>query len=426
MLDHFLRGNILPGNKSVNDLMGQALEGVRVIDISNFLAGPISSMFLGDLGADVIKVERPGTGDEIRYWGHNKDGVGLMYKLVNRNKRSVTADLRTPLGVEIVKALIEDADIIVENYRKGTLEKWGLDYETLSKINPRLVMLRITGFGQTGPNSHRPGFGTLAEGYAGFASITGYPDRPPLLPGFGLADETSGLMGAYLLLAALRERDQKSGIGQIVEFGIYEPLFTLLGPQVVDYDQLGVIQERNGSRLPFTAPRNTFRTKDDKWVSISGSAQSTFERMCEALNVPALINDPRFLDNRLRIQNAEALDDALQNAILAYDRDTLIEIFEEFGAAVAACNDIAEIFEDPHFLARENIVAVDDKELNGPLRMQNVVGKFSRTQGIIRHAGPKLGEHNKEILVDMLGFDIERLVEEGYEIGTSLPKGQHG
>ena len=394
-----------------------ALSGVRVIDISNFLAGPISSMFLGDFGADVIKVERPGTGDEIRYWGNNKHGVGLMYKLVNRNKRSVTADLRTPLGVQIVKALVKDADIIIENYRKGTLEKWGLDYETLSKINPGLIMVRITGFGQTGPNSHRPGFGTLAEGYAGFASITGYSDRPPLLPGFGLADETSGLMGAYLALAALRERDQNSGRGQIVEFGIYEPLFTLLGPQVVDYDQLGIIQERNGSRLPFTAPRNTYRTKDDKWVSISGSAQSTFERMCEALHVPDLINDPRFLDNRLRIQNAEALDDALQDAILAFDRDTLIELFDEFGAAVAACNNIAEIFEDPHFIARGNIVAVEDSELKGPLKMQNVVGNFSRTPGEIKHAGPKLGEHNREVLIDMLGFDSDMLENEGYELG---------
>ena len=413
------------GNESFNDLLGEALSGIRVIDISNFLAGPISSMFLGDFGADVIKVERPGTGDEIRYWGNNKDGVGLMYKLVNRNKRSVTADLRTQLGVEIVKALVRDADIIIENYRKGTLEKWGLDYETLSKINPGLIMVRITGFGQTGPNSHRPGFGTLAEGYAGFAAITGYPDRPPLLPGFGLADETSGLMGAYLALAALRERDQKSGKGQIVEFGIYEPLFTLLGPQVVDYDQLGIIQERNGSRLPFTAPRNTFRTKDDKWVSISGSAQSTFERMCEALNVPGLINDPRFLDNRLRIQNAEALDDALQDAILEFDRDTLIGLFDEFGAAVAACNNIAEIFEDPHFLARGNIVAVNDEELNGPLKMQNIVGNFSRTPGKVKHAGPKLGEHNKDILVDMLGFDPQRLIREGYEISNSVAKETH-
>ena len=406
------------GNDNRNSPLGGALKGVKVIDISNFLAGPISSMFLGDSGADIIKVERPGTGDEIRYWGNNKDGVGLMYKLVNRNKRSVTADLRTPLGVEIIKALVKDADIIIENYRKGTLEKWGLDYETLSKINPGLIMVRITGFGQTGPNSHRPGFGTLAEGYAGFASITGYPDRPPLLPGFGLADETSGLMGAYLALAALRERDQNSGKGQIVEFGIYEPLFTLLGPQVVDYDQLGIIQERNGSRLPFTAPRNTYQTNDDKWVSISGSAQSTFERMCEALKVPELISDPRFLDNRLRIQNAEALDEALQEAILKFDRQTLIMLFDEFGAAVAACNNIAEIFEDPHFIARENIVSVEDEELKGSLKMQNVVGNFSRTPGKIKHAGPKLGEHNKEILVDMLGFDQEQLIKAGYSLSS--------
>ena len=406
------------GNDNRNSPLGGALKGVKVIDISNFLAGPISSMFLGDSGADIIKVERPGTGDEIRYWGNNKDGVGLMYKLVNRNKRSVTADLRTPLGVEIIKALVKDADIIIENYRKGTLEKWGLDYETLSKINPGLIMVRITGFGQTGPNSHRPGFGTLAEGYAGFASITGYPDRPPLLPGFGLADETSGLMGAYLALAALRERDQNSGKGQIVEFGIYEPLFTLLGPQVVDYDQLGIIQERNGSRLPFTAPRNTYQTNDDKWVSISGSAQSTFERMCEALKVPELISDPRFIDNRLRIQNAEALDEALQEAILKFDRQTLIALFDEFGAAVAACNNIAEIFEDPHFIARENIVSVEDEELKGSLKMQNVVGNFSRTPGKIKHAGPKLGEHNKEILVDMLGFDQEQLIKAGYSLSS--------
>ena len=217
-------------------------------------------------------------------------------------------------------------------------------------------------------------------------------------------------------MAALRERDQNSGRGQIVEFGIYEPLFTLLGPQVVDYDQLGIIQERNGSRLPFTAPRNTYRTRDDKWVSISGSAQSTFERMCEALNVPDLINDPRFFDNRLRIQNAEALDDALQNAILEFDRDSLIELFDEFGAAVAACNNIAEIFEDPHFIARGNIVAIEDKELKGPLKMQNVVGNLSRTPGGIKHAGPQLGEHNREILIDMLGFDLEVLENEGYEI----------
>ena len=403
-------------NVPPKNLMNGALKGVKVIDISNFLAGPVSSMFLGDYGADIIKVEKPDLGDEIRYWGNNKNGVGLMYKLINRNKRSVTGDLRTKFGVEIVKRLVKDADIIIENYRKGTLEKWGLSYDTLSKINPGLIMIRITGFGQTGPNSHKPGFGTLAEGYSGFANINGYADQSPLLPGFGLADGTSGLMGAFLALTALHERDQKSGIGQVVEFGIYEPLFTLLGPQVVDYDQLGIIQERNGSRLPFTAPRNTYLTSDNKWVSISGSAQSTFERMCEALDVKNLIFDERFLDNRLRIDNAKELDDALQKAILKFDQVTLINMFDKFGAPVAACNNIEEIFEDEHFKSRQNIFEVDDIELGGYLKMQNVVGKFSRTPGEIRHAGPQLGEHNFEVLVKMLGFSEEELKKEGYTI----------
>ncbi|MDA0656433.1 MAG: CoA transferase [Proteobacteria bacterium] len=394
---------------------GMPLHGVKVVDLANFLAGPMASMFLADFGAEVIKVERPGTGDEVRNWGHNKNGVGLMYKLINRNKKSITADLRSPTGVEIVKRLIKDADIVIENFRKGTLEKWGIGYDTLSAINPGLIMVRITGFGQTGPNSHRPGFGTLAEGYAGYAYISGFADRPPLLPGFGLADDTSGLMGAFLALTALQARAQNGGKGQIVDFGIYEPLFTLLGPQVVDYDQLGVIQERNGSRLPFTAPRNTYRTKDDKWVSISGSAQSTFERMCDALNVTELPSDPRFLDNRLRIQNSEALDEALQTAIEKIDRDDLIALFDRFDAAAAPCNNIKEIFEDAHFAARENIVAVEDEELGGALRMQNVVGKLSENPGKVRHAGPRLGSSNADILLDRLGFDKEDLEKQGYE-----------
>ena len=390
----------------------QPLAGVKVVDIANFLAGPIASMFLADFGAEVTKVERPDTGDELRFWGNDKNGVGLMYKMVNRNKHSVTADLRMPLGVEIVKRLVADADIVVENYRKGTLERWGLGYDVLSAINPGLIMLRVTGFGQTGPNSHRPGFGTLAEGYSGYAYISGYPDRPPLLPGFGLADDSAGLMGAFLALVALQEKNQ-SGKGQVIDMAIYEPLFTLLGPQVVDFDQLGLVQERNGSRLPFTAPRNTYRTKDGKWVSMSGSAQSTFERMCEALEVPELVNDPRFLDNRLRIQNAVALDDALQAAIEKFDRDALIALFDEFGAAVAPCNSIAEIFDDEHFKARENIVAVADNELGELIRMQNVVGKLSRTPGEIRHAGPKLGSSNRDVLIDQLGFDEAELKAAG-------------
>lgn len=387
------------------------LAGVKVVDIANFLAAPLCGMHLADFGADVIKVERPNSGDEIRYWGDNKNGVGLYFKIVNRNKRSVTADLRTPLGVEIVKKLVKDADILLENYRTGTLEKWGLGPDVLMEINPGLIIVRITGFGQTGPNRHRPGFGTLAEAYAGYAHITGFPDRPPLLPAFGLADSTTGLMAAYLASMALHEK-RRSGKGQIIDLAIYETLLTLLGPQVINYDQLGLVQQRAGSRLPFTAPRNTYPTRDGKWVSIGGSAQSIFERICQALGVPEVVKDPRFKDNRLRIQNAAALDEELQKATVQFDQKDLIELLIAHDAAISPVNDIAQIFEDPHIQARGNIVPVEDDEL-GKVRMQDVVGKFSRTPGKIRSTGPRLGEHNREVLVDLLGFKPEELKAAG-------------
>ncbi|MDP2703418.1 MAG: CoA transferase [Candidatus Rokubacteria bacterium] len=390
-----------------------ALSGIRVADISNFLAAPMASMYLGDYGAEVVKVEHPSRGDEMRFWGENKKGVGLYYKVINRNKKSVTADLRTPIGVEIVKRLVRTADVVIENYRPGTLEKWGLGYDVLSEINSRLVMLRITGFGQTGPYSHKPGFGTLAEAFAGAAHITGFPDRPPLLPAFGLGDSTAGLAGAFLTMVALFERERHGGRGQVVEFAIYEPLLTLLGPQVVNYDQLGLVQERSGSRLPFTAPRNTYRTRDGKWVAIAGSAQSIFERICRALERPELIADPRFRDNRIRMENAAELDAELQSAIERFDLDALIRRFEQHEAAVAPVNNVAQIFADPHYAARQNITAVPDEELGGPLRMQNVVGNFSRTPGAIRRAGPRLGEHNREVLVEELGFSEAELKDAG-------------
>ncbi|MCW2238828.1 CaiB/BaiF CoA transferase family protein [Azospirillum canadense] len=395
--------------------LAPALGDVRVLDISNFLAAPLCSMFLADFGADVVKIEQPGRGDEIRYWGHDKDGVGLYYKVVNRGKRSVTADLRTPLGVEIVKRLARDVDVVVENYRPGTLERWGLDYETLSAENPGLILVRVSGFGQTGPNSRRPGFGTLAEAYAGYAHISGHPDGPPLLPAFGLADSTTGLMAAYLTMVALHEQ-RRTGKGQVVDLAIYETLLTLLGPQVVDYDQLGIVQQRAGSRLPFTAPRNTYRTRDGHWVSMAGSAQSTFERICAALEAPELVQDPRFNENRVRLKNAAALDVELQKAIGRFDFADLQERFLHHQATVAPVNDIAAIFRDEHMAARQNIVALEDAELGGPLRMQNVVGKFSRTPGAIRSTGPRMGEHNREVLVGRLGIDAERLRAAGIRL----------
>jgi formyl-CoA transferase len=390
------------------------LDGVRVIDLANFLAGPLVSMWLGDFGAEVIKVERPDSGDELRMWGNAKDGIGLYYKVVNRNKKSVTADLRTPIGVEIVKRLVANADIAVENYRPGTLERWGLGWDVLSEINPRLSLIRISGFGQTGPYSPRPGFGTLAEAFSGFAYTNGWPDRPPLLPGFGLADETTGLAGAFLALACLQAREH-TGRGQQADLGIYEALYTLLGPQVVEYDQLGLVQERDGSRIPFTAPRNTYRTKDGKWVAISGSGQRVFERLCVAVGRADLLEDPRFADNRTRLAHDRELDAELQAAVETFDRDELLRMFEEHEAAVAPVYSVADTLDDPQYVARQNVIQVEDQEL-GPIRFQNVVGILSETPGGVDSTAPLLGQSNEEILVGELGFDRDELRAAGLPI----------
>ncbi|MEN9418659.1 MAG: hypothetical protein RI988_2279 [Pseudomonadota bacterium] len=391
------------------------LAGTKVVDISNFLAAPLASMFLADFGADVIKVERPQAGDEVRRWGEVKDGVGLYYKAVNRGKRSVTADLRTPFGVEVVKRLVREADILVENYRPGTLEKWNLGPDVLMEVNPGLIIVRVTGFGQTGPNRRRPGFGTIAEAYSGYVYISGEPKGPPLLPGFGLADSTTGLMAAYLASVALHEK-RRSGKGQVIDLALYETLLTLLGPQVVNYDQLGLIQERAGSRLPFTAPRNIYRTRDGKFISVGGSAQSIFERLCVALEIPGLPQDERFKDNRARLANVDALDEALQQAISRFDRDELMRRFIELEAAISPVNNVQDVLDDPHVAERGNIVSLPDEELGGPLRMQNVVGKLSRTPGEIRHTGPALGAHNREVLVDLLGFTEQELAQQGISL----------
>ncbi|NWB99785.1 CoA transferase [Pseudomonas gingeri] len=399
-------------NNNNNPLLGsRALEGVKVLDISNFLAAPMSSMFLADHGADVIKVERPDVGDEIRRWGESKDGVGLYYKVINRGKKSITLDLKSALGVEVVKRLVKDVDVIIENYRTGTLEKWGLGYDVLKEINPGIIMVRITGFGQTGPYRHRPGFGTLAEAYAGYAYISGNADEPPMLPGFALGDASTGVMAAFLTLVALQEKN-RTGLGQVVDLAIYETLLTLIGPHVVNYDQLGQIQERNGSRLPFTAPRNTYFTADGRYIAIAGSSQVAFERIALLVERSDLITDPRFIDNRARLNNDKALDAELQAEIGKVALDALLRRSEEVGATIAPVNDVSMIFEDEQIKARESIVRVEDGQL-GQVGMQNVVGKLSRTPGWIERAGPELGEHNREILVEQLGYSEAQLREFG-------------
>ena len=390
-----------------------ALARLRVIELANFVSGPFIGTQLADYGADVIKIEHPLRGDGIRGWGNLKNGIGLYHKVLNRNKRSVCADLGTPLGVEIVRRLVARADVLIENFRPGTLEDWGLGYYVLSAVNPGLVLVRVSGFGQTGPYRERSGFGSLAEAMTGFAYTNGFADRPPLLPSFAMADTTTGLAGAFLTLAALEARRNNGGRGQIVDLPIYEPLLSLMGAQVVDYGQLGIVQQRQGSRLPLVSPRNTFRTRDGGWIALSGGAHAVFQRLCAALDVQELAQDPRFSDNQKRMENVDAIERALQEAIGKFTLDEIAVRLREYDAPGAPVYSVADVFEDPHMLARENITSVADDELKEVIRMPNVIGKFSDTPGAVRHAAPILGSSNREVLVGELGFDEQELAAAG-------------
>lgn len=393
-----------------------ALAGIRVIELANFVSGPFIGMQLADYGADVIKIEHPTRGDGIRTWGNRKNGIGLYHKVLNRNKKSVSADLGTPLGVEIVRRLVARADVVIENFRPGTLEEWGLGYDVLSAVNPGLVLVRVSGFGQTGPYRERSGFGSLAEAMTGFAYTNGFADRPPLLPSFAMADSTTGLAGAFLTLAALEARRNNGGKGQIIDLPIYEPMLSLMGAQVVDYDQLGIVQQRQGSRLPLVSPRNTFRTRDGGWIALSGGAHAVFQRLCTALNVPELADDPRFSDNQKRLENADAIEQALQDAIGKFTLKEVAARLRQHDAPGAPVYSVADMFEDPHLLARENITTVADDELQDGIQMPNVIGKFSETPGMVRHAAQRLGASNLDVLVKELGFDADELTAAGIKL----------
>ena len=376
--------------------MTQALENIKVIDIATLFAGPMAATMLADFGAEVIKIEHPKNGDPVRTHGSSKNGVGLWWKMLARNKKSVTLYLGSPEGQEIFKRMIADADVLIENFRPGTLEKWGLSYEELSKINTKLVLARVTGFGQIGPYATRPGFGTLAEAMSGFASITGTPDGPPTLPPFGLADGISALTTAFAIMTALNARTI-TGKGQVIDLAIIEPILTVLGPQVIAYDQLGEIQERRGNRSSNNAPRNTYETKDGKWVAISTSAQTIAERVMHLVGRPELVNEPWFASGAERAKHADELDEAVGSWIKLRTRAEVISEFEKAEAAVAPIYDITDIFKDEQFAALCTIKTVQDDEL-GPIKMQNILFRLSSTPGEITSAGPSLGKHTAEVL----------------------------
>ena len=388
--------------------MVQALQDIKVIDIATLFAGPMAATMLGDFGAEVIKVEHPKLGDPVRSHGSSKNGVGLWWKMLARNKKSLTLYLGSPEGQEIFKKLVKDADVVIENFRPGTLEKWGLGYEELSKINPRLVLARVTGFGQIGPYAKRPGFGTLAEAMSGFASITGTPDGPPTLPPFGLADGISALTTAYAVMTALHAREI-TGKGQVIDLAIIEPILTVLGPQVIAYDQLGEIQQRRGNRSSNNAPRNTYITADGKWLAISTSAQAIAERVMRLVGRPELIDEPWFSSGAERAKHADELDAAVGDWIKARNSDEVMREFELAEAAVAPIYDITDIFKDEQFKALDTITTIQDDEL-GPIKIQNVLFRLSDTPGEIRNSGPSLGKDTIAVLKD-LGIDDAEITD---------------
>ncbi|MDX3844004.1 CaiB/BaiF CoA transferase family protein [Streptomyces europaeiscabiei] len=389
------------------------LSHLRVLDLATLFAGPLAATMLGDFGAEVIKIEHPTKPDPSRGHGPSKNGVGLWWKLLGRNKRTLTLNLSTPGGRDTLLRLAATADVIIENFRPGTLEKWGLGWKELSAANPRLVLARVTGFGQFGPYAHRPGFGTLAEAMSGFAAITGEPDAPPVLPPFGLADSIAGLATAYAVMTALAARD-RTGEGQTVDMAIIEPILTVLGPQPLWYDQLGHVQPRTGNRSANNAPRNTYRTADGSWVAVSTSAQSIAERVMRLVGRPELIDEPWFGSGAERARHADVLDEAVGAWIARHTREEVIDVFEKAEAAVAPIQDVREVMTDPQYRALDTITTVDDPDL-GPLRMQNVLFRLSATPGAIRWAGRAHGADTDSILTE-LGLsepDIETLRQEG-------------
>ncbi|MFI1567388.1 CaiB/BaiF CoA transferase family protein [Streptomyces sp. NPDC020490] len=375
------------------------LTGLRVLDLATLFAGPLAATMLGDFGAEVVKVEHPDRPDPSRGHGPSKNGVGLWWKLLGRNKRTITLDLSRPGGRATLLRLAAGADVIVENFRPGTLEKWDLGWPELSAVNPRLVLARVTAFGQFGPYAHRPGFGTLAEAMSGFAAITGEPDGPPTLPPFGLADSITGLATAYAVMTALAARE-RTGEGQVVDMAIIEPILTVLGPQPLWYDQLGHVQPRTGNRSQNNAPRGTYRTADGCWVAVSTSAQSVAERVMHLVGRPELIDEPWFATGDGRARHADVLDRAVGGWIAGQTRDDVLAAFEKAEAAAAPVQDVREVMTDPQYAALDTITTVDDPEL-GPLRMQNVLFRLSATPGAIRWAGRPHGADTETVLSEL-------------------------
>lgn len=395
--------------------LSRPLQGVRVLDISTMIAAPLTASLLADYGAEVVKLERPGTGDFVRAFGAQKNGQGLYWKTLSRNKKSVAIDLHFPEGQELFRRWITTFDVLIENFRPGTLERWGLAPDGLLKLNPRLIVLRVTAYGQNGPYSDRPGFGTLAEAMTGVASVTGYPDRPPLLPAFPLADVMAGYLGCSAILAALH-RQQTLGVGEVIDLAIYEALLKLIELQVIEYDQNGTLHQRRGNQLEDTAPRGAYKCADGLWIALSASTQPIAERVLRAIGGEELVSDPRFRTNVDRVRHADELDELIARWCAQRDRETAIRELTKMQCAVGPLESVDTMLSNPQVVARQSVIRVRDEGL-GSVLMCNVFPRFLYTEDPVIEPGPVLvGAHTEEVLSRDLGLspqDIEDLAAKG-------------
>jgi formyl-CoA transferase len=386
------------------------LENLRVIELGTLLAGPFSGRLLADFGAEVIKVEPPGKSDPMRNWGKSKDGIGLWWPIQSRNKKSITLNLREEEGQEILKELIKEADIVIENFRPGTMEKWNLSYETLSEINPKLIMVRTSGFGQTGPYKNRAGFGSVGEAMGGLRNVTGFSDRPPSRIGVSIGDTLTALFATIGCLVAVHEREY-SGRGQVVDTALYESVFSIMESLIPDYLLAGYIRERMGNILPGVAPSNIYFTLDKTYIVIGANADGVFSRLCEAMEQPGLAEDSRFKTHHARGENMKLLDSLIEEWTKSLNAKDALKILEEKGVPSGLIYTAKEILEDPHYNEREMIIKVDHPQL-GEFPMPGVVPKLSRTPGKVKEPGPEtMGKHNEEVYERLLGYSQERIAE---------------
>jgi crotonobetainyl-CoA:carnitine CoA-transferase CaiB-like acyl-CoA transferase len=383
------------------------LRGLRVVDTATLAAGPVVATAFAEFGADVVKVEQPGQGDPMRTWGERKDGVGLVWKSISRNKRCVTLDLRHNEGQELFHQLLDVSDVAIFANRPSALERWGLDWPSVHEAHPQLVMLHISGYGAGGPKSDRPGFGTLAEAMSGFAQVTGQADGPPTLPPFMLADGVAGLAATYAVMMALYHRDLHGGQGQLVDVNLIEPLARLIESATLTYDQLGAIPTRSGNRLDASAPRNAYRTADGKWMAISGASPTIALRVFRAVGRPDMAQDPDQVDV-LRQTRAAEIDDIVAGWVARHTLEEAMGVFEGADVAAAPVYDAAQLLADEHLRARGTFVSVRDPDL-GPVTVQAPVARLSATPGSIEHLGRALGADNDAVFGELLGVEPRRL-----------------